>query len=48
MLLLNEICGRQIVSWIADSLLLKIQEVDLELLFSNILETADKTTETGL
>ena len=33
MLLLNEVCGRQIGSWIADCLLLKIQKVDLELLF---------------
>ena len=33
MLSLNEVCGRQIGSWIADRLLLKIQKVDLELLF---------------
>ena len=33
MLLLNEVCGRQIGSWITDRLLLKIQKVDLKLLF---------------
>ena len=32
-LLLNEVCCRQVGSWIADFLLLKIQKVDLELLF---------------
>ena len=33
MLLLNEVCGRQIGSWIADYLLLKIQKVISSYLF---------------
>ena len=43
MLLSNEVCGKQIGSWTADCLLLKLQKVDLEPL-SNILETVDRIT----
>ena len=44
MLLLSEVCGSQIGSWLADCLLLEFQAVNLELPF-NILETEQKRAE---